>query len=174
MRTDCENIEKLDDQIKRLIDDMFETMAAANGVGLAAPQIGKSLNLFCVDVTGWEDEEDMPLTDTVTKRVFINPEIVELSGEPVKFKEGCLSLPGINEDVEREQSVTIRFLDENFDEQTETFSGIMARAIQHEYDHIHGKLFADYLTPLRKSLLKSKLAKMSKGIHTAKYRCKNQ
>lgn len=175
LRAECKDVQKGHPQLKELINDMFDTMAAANGVGLAAPQIGKPLNLFCVDLTEWDPEDkDMPISDTsILRRVFINPVIIERIGESIKFKEGCLSLPGINEDVMREERIRIQYLDENFEPQEQEFESIWARVIQHEYDHINGVLFADHLAPIRRSLIKSKLTKMSKGIHTAKYRCKN-
>lgn len=174
LREECRDIDRNFENLSSLISDMYETMASANGVGLAAPQIGKPLNLFCVDVSECDEEdEDMPLVGDVRRQVFINPQIIERSGEQVKFKEGCLSLPGINEDVLREERIKIRYMDENFCEHTDEFEGILARVVQHEYDHIHGVVFTDHLAPIRKSLIKSKLTKMTKGAFTAKYRCKN-
>lgn len=175
LRAECKDLQKGYPQLSELINDMFDTMAAANGIGLAAPQIGKPLNLFCIDLKDWDPEdEDMPIVDpSVTRRVFINPVITERSGDSVKFTEGCLSLPGVNEVVVREQRVRIEYLDENFEPHNEEFDGIWARAIQHEYDHIKGVLFADHLAPIRRNLIKSKLTKMSKGVHSARYRCKN-
>lgn len=167
LRPDHENL-------KQLIDDMFETMYDANGLGLAAPQIGKNLNLFIVDLTEWEDDDEgiFSANGDNSKRVFINSEIYERDGEPVKFTEGCLSLPGINEDVLREPSIKIRYMDENFEQHDREFDGIWARVIQHEYDHTQGVLFTDNVAPLRRNLLRSKLQKLSKGIHEANYRCK--
>lgn len=174
LRDECRDVEPTYEKLDTLIDDMFETMVAANGIGLAAPQVGKSLNMFCIDLSDWDEtEEEMPLTDSIRKRVFINPEIYERSGDAEKFKEGCLSLPGINEDVLREPRIKIRYLNEKFEPQDEEFDGIWARAVQHEYDHIRGTVFTDHLAPIRKSLIKSKLQKMTKGVYSAKYRCKN-
>lgn len=156
--------------LQQLIDDMFETMAMASGVGLAAPQIGLPIRLFCIDVTDWFDE--IP-EDGICRRVFINPEIYERFGESEKFNEGCLSLPGINEDVVRPTKIRIRYMDENFEIQDREFDDIWARVIQHEYDHIEGKVFTDHLAPIRKNMIKSKLQKLTKGEYKAKYRCKN-
>ena len=150
-----------------LIEDMFETMYAAGGVGLAAPQIGKSLNLFVIDSTPMEEDESKGL-----KRAFVNTEIIEESGDPWAFEEGCLSIPGIREDVNRQPEVHIRYRDEHFTEKEETFTGVIARIIQHEYDHTQGVLFTDYLSPLKKRLLKGRLSNISKGKVDADYRVK--
>lgn len=150
--------------LKKLIEDMFLTMAAAEGVGLAAPQIGKNIRLFVVDCSPWGDEDE---ACKEYKRAFINPEIYEVSEETDLFNEGCLSLPGLHEDVRRPVAIRMRYLDENFEEHDELFDGFRARVIQHEYDHLDGKVFTDRLSPLRRQLLKSKLLGMSKG----KYRC---
>lgn len=150
--------------LKKLIEDMFLTMAAADGVGLAAPQIGKNIRLFVVDCSPWGDEDE---ACKEYKRAFINPEIYEVSEETDLFNEGCLSLPGLHEDVRRPVAIRMRYLDENFEEHDELFDGFRARVIQHEYDHLDGKVFTDRLSPLRRQLLKSKLLGMSKG----KYRC---
>ncbi|HPD64913.1 MAG TPA: peptide deformylase [Bacteroidia bacterium] len=146
-----------------LIADMFETMYSASGVGLAAPQIGLSINLFIIDTTRVDNYPEGK------KLVFINPEILEESGKLWKYEEGCLSLPGIREDVERLDTVTIRYLDENFKEQTETFTGINGRVIQHEYDHLLGVLFIDLIPPLRKRLIRKKLDAILKGTADAGY-----
>lgn len=156
--------------VKEFVEDMFETMYAAGGVGLAAPQVGKSLRVFVIDSTPMEEEEEGD--GKGLKQAFINPEIVEEEGEKWAFEEGCLSIPGIREDVSRQEEVTINFLDENMEEKEETFSGIQARVIQHEYDHIEGKLFTEYLSPLKKRLLKGRLANISKGKVEADYRVK--
>lgn len=173
LRDKCQDVESTHENLDTLINDMFDTMAAANGVGLAAPQIGKPLNLFVINLEEWEDEEGMPPVGDIRRRVFINPEIYERIGEVEKFKEGCLSLPGINEDVLREPRIRIRYMDENFQPHDIELDGMWARAAQHEYDHIKGIVFTDHLAPIRKSLIKSKLAKMTKGVYSAKYRCKN-
>jgi peptide deformylase len=151
--------------LKQLIEDMFETMYYANGVGLAAPQIGKSIRLFVVDAEPMDEEELKGF-----KKVFINPEILDETGEEWGMEEGCLSIPGIREDVFRNENVTIRYQDENFVEHTETFDGMAARVIQHEYDHIEGILFTDHLSGIKKRLLKNKLLNISKGNAKSEYR----
>lgn len=156
-------------ELGKLIEDMFQTMYNADGVGLAAPQIGKSLRLFVVDASPWSDEE--PELEGFRK-AFINPEIYERFGDEELFNEGCLSLPGIHEDVLRPTSIRMRYLDENFVEHDEEFGGHAARVIQHEYDHLEGKVFTDRLSPLRRSLLKSKLTGLAKGKYRASYKTK--
>jgi peptide deformylase len=148
-----------------LVANMWETMYSAQGVGLAAPQVGKAINLFVVDTSGFEDEDYPDL-----KRVFINAEIIEEWGEEWAFEEGCLSIPHIREDVYRWSDIAIKYQDENFEWHEEEFDGIAARVIQHEYDHVKGKLFVDYLSPLKKRLLKNKLVNISKGGANTKYR----
>ena len=151
-------------ELKKLIDDMFLTLDEASGVGLAAPQIGKNIRLFIVDCTPWADEN--PELENYRK-VFINAEIYEHSEETDLFNEGCLSLPGLHEDVRRPVAIKMRWLDENFEEHDEVIDGLPARVIQHEYDHLEGKVFTDRLTPLRRNLLKGKMTKLANG----KYRC---
>lgn len=151
--------------IKELIADMYETMYAANGVGLAAPQIGKSLRLFIIDAEPMDPE-----TLEGFKKVFINPQKVEETGNDRVYQEGCLSIPNIHEDVRRPETLKLRYYDENWNLQEETFTGLGARVIQHEYDHIEGVLFTDHLAPLRRRLLKGKLAKISRGQVKAEYR----
>lgn len=151
--------------LKELIADMFETMYNANGVGLAAPQIGKSIRLFVIDAEPMDEENLKGF-----KKVFINPEILEEDGEEWGMEEGCLSIPGIREDVYRQDVIQIRYFDENFVEHTETFDDMAARVIQHEYDHIEGVLFTDHLSGIKKRLLKSKLLNISKGNAKANYR----
>ena len=151
-------------ELKKLIDDMFLTLDEASGVGLAAPQIGKNIRLFIVDCTPWADEN--PELENYRK-VFINAEIYEHSEESDLFNEGCLSLPGLHEDVRRPVAIKMRWLDENFEEHDEVIDGLPARVIQHEYDHLEGKVFTDRLTPLRRNLLKGKMTKLANG----KYRC---
>lgn len=155
--------------IKQLIDDMFETMYAARGVGLAAPQIGMSMRLFVVDATPFDDEDPQLAT---FKKTFINARILEETGEEWGFNEGCLSIPDIREDVMRKPVVTISYYDENWKHHEETFNGMAARIIQHEYDHIEGKLFTDKLSPLRKRLLEKKLGDISRGIVDVEYKMK--
>jgi peptide deformylase len=161
---------------------MFDTMYEAQGVGLAAPQIGKSIRLFIIDATpfGEDDEEDdedaLPKEEREFlrnfKKIFINAEILEEEGDEWNFNEGCLSLPKLREDVSRKESIVIRYQDENFNEFTEEYSGIAARIIQHEYDHIEGKLFTDRISPLRRKLISGKLNDISKGKINAGYKIK--
>lgn len=152
--------------IKQLVADMFETMEAANGIGLAAPQIGKSIRLFVVDGTSLEDEPGME----DFRKAFVNPVILNQEGTPWEFEEGCLSIPNIREKITRKENVLIRYFDEDWNSHEEELDGMRARIVQHEYDHIEGKLFVDYLTPLKKRLLKGKLADISKGKVDTEYR----
>src|SRR5690606_23774159 len=156
-------------KLNELIADMFETMYAASGVGLAAPQIGKAIRLFVIDASPYEDDEPN-LKDF--KKVFINPQILDESGETWFSSEGCLSIPDIREDVSRHPVLRLRFMDETFVEYEETYDGLAARIIQHEYDHIEGKLFTDRLSPLKKALLKGKLDAISKGKVDVDYKMK--
>ncbi len=165
LRKRASDIEKGTD-LTQLVADMFETMHAAHGIGLAAPQIGKSIRLFVVDGTTIEDEPD--LNDF--KKAFVNPQIISEAGEEWEFEEGCLSIPNIREEVSRKETVRIKYFDENWNAFDEKFDGMKARIIQHEYDHIEGKLFIDYLTPLKKRMLKGKLTNISKGDVDADYR----
>lgn len=162
--------EEIDDDypdLGGLIDNMFETMYNASGVGLAAPQIGLSIRLFIVDATPFCDEH--PELDGFVK-VFINPIILEEEGTKWDFNEGCLSIPGIREDVSRKPKIVIEYYDENWELKEETYEGIAARVIQHEYDHIEGVLFTDHLPALKRRMLKGKLNDISKGIVDADYR----
>lgn len=165
LRQRAKDIEKGTD-LTQLISDMMDTMHAANGIGLAAPQIGKSIRLFVVDGTGLEEEPEME----GFKKAFINPIILEETGTPWDFEEGCLSIPNIREKVSRKENLKIRYYDENWELKEEEYDGMKARIIQHEYDHIEGKLFLDYLTPFKKRLLKGKLADISKGKVDTEYR----
>lgn len=165
LRQKAKNIEQGTD-ILPWVEDMFETMHAANGVGLAAPQIGKSLRLFIVDGRVIEDEPDMQNF----KKVFVNPEMIEELGTSWEYEEGCLSIPNIREKISRKEKLKIKYWDENWNQHEEIFDGMKARIIQHEYDHIEGKMFVDYLTPLKKRLLKGKLADISKGKVDTEYR----
>ena len=162
--------------LNQLIDDMFETMYGASGIGLAAPQIGKPIRLFIVDATPFEDDQELSKEDRAVlsefKKVFINAEILEERGDEWVFNEGCLSIPDIREDVFRKDEITIRYFDADFNEYTEVYSGIAARIIQHEYDHIEGVLFTDHLSALKKRMIKSKLGQISKGLIRAEYRMK--
>jgi peptide deformylase len=152
-----------------LIENMFETMYGASGIGLAAPQIGLSIRLFVIDASEY-DEEDIQLRDL--KKVFINAHIIEESGEKWNFNEGCLSIPDIREEISRHKKLTISYYNQQWQHVEETFTGLGARIIQHEYDHIEGKLFIDKLTPLRKTLLKSKLDAIAKGTVKVNYKMK--
>lgn len=155
--------------LDKLIQDMYETMYSSKGVGLAAPQIGKSIRLFVIDASPFSDE--YPELEG-WKRTFINPQIIEEEGEEWDFNEGCLSIPGIREDVERKPELILEYEDENFELHEEKFNGVVARVIQHEYDHLEGILFTDRLSPLKKRLLKGKLTDISKGIVDVNYKMK--
>jgi peptide deformylase len=161
--------------LSKLIADMWETMYASSGVGLAAPQINKDIRLFVVDSAqifeNQEDDEKGKYPDEPgIKQVFINAQIKSLAGEEWPYNEGCLSIPKIREDVMRNESVTLTWVDEHFKPHEQTFNGITARVILHEYDHIEGKLFIDYLKPLKKKMLQGKLADISKGKVRADYK----
>tara|TARA_B100000963_G_C22284215_1_gene518513 strand:+ start:68 stop:655 length:588 start_codon:yes stop_codon:yes gene_type:complete len=177
LRKECEEIDENSD-ISSLVKDMFETMYASSGVGLAGPQIGKSERIFIVDASPFaEPEEGEKMTDNRKilkdfKKVFINPIIEEETGDMWPFSEGCLSIPGIREDVERRSIVKISYYDENWNFHEESFTGIAARIIQHEYDHIEGVLFTDHLKPLKRRLLKRKLDDISKGKVDVDYKMK--
>lgn len=154
--------------LPKLIEDMWETMYASAGVGLAAPQINKDIRLFVVDTaqmfSGMKEAERKDYPDAPgIKSVFINAHTVELDGEEWSYNEGCLSIPKIREDIMRHESVTLRYLDENFEQQQQTFHGLTARVILHEYDHIEGKLFIDHISPLKRKLMKGKLSDISRG-----------
>lgn len=152
--------------LKELIENMYDTMHGAYGIGLAAPQIGLDIRLFVVDLTPLaedEDYEDIAEELKDFKKVFINAKILEETGSEWKFNEGCLSIPDVREDVKRKETITIEYLDENFVKHTDTYSDMRARVIQHEYDHIDGILFTDHLSALKKKLVKGKLLKISKG-----------
>ncbi len=169
LRKRAKDLVKGSAELPALIQDMFDTMYAASGIGLAAPQIGKSIRLFIVDGTTLdeeEEEEDM----TGFKKIFINPEILDEKGNKWAFEEGCLSIPNIRENVLRKEKVRLCYYDENWKKKEEEYSGIKARIIQHEYDHLDGKLFIDYLSPLKKRMLKGKLTDISKGNVDTKYR----
>lgn len=174
LRKETKEIKSDYPKLGQIIDDMFETMYAARGIGLAAPQVGLPIRLFLVDATPFEDDEDLSEEERQElasfKKVFINARIVEEQGDEWAFNEGCLSIPDVREDVFRQPEIVIEYEDENFKKHKETFSGIAARIIQHEYDHIEGILFTDKLTPLKRRLIKSKLASISKGKVDVDYR----
>jgi peptide deformylase len=157
-------------ELQAIIANMYETMYNARGVGLAAPQVGFPISLFIIDSTEMEDELSF---DKAVKQVFINAEIIERIGEDCVYSEGCLSIPDIHENVIRKPKITIRYMDENFVEHTDTFEGMPARVIQHEYDHVLGITFIDRLSPLKKTLLKGKLSDISTGRKTTFYKTKS-
>lgn len=164
----ADDIEPGEPGLADLIDSMYETMYNAEGVGLAAPQIGKSIRLFVVDTVQLEASSKNKFQGI--KQAFINAEILEESGEAWKYEEGCLSIPNIREDVERQAVVRIRYFDEDWQQHEATFNGINARVIQHEYDHIEGVLFTDRINPLKKRLIQRKLDKISRGQVRVDYR----
>lgn len=176
LRKVAADIDKDYPDLEQFIADMFETMDNARGVGLAAPQVNKSIRLFIVDTAPFADndelspEEQEPLK--VFKRIFINAKIVKEAGDEWAFNEGCLSIPNINEDVFRQPDIKMEYLDENFEKHTETFTGLIARVIQHEYDHIEGVLFTDRISSLKRRLIRKKLDNISKGIVDVDYRMK--
>lgn len=175
LRKKAEEIDEDYPNLNGLINDMFETMYAARGVGLAAPQIGLPIRLFVIDASPFaEDDEDEPGDPALKdfKKVLINPIIIEEKGEKWGFNEGCLSIPDINEEVMRPSHVVINYLDENFEEHEVELTGLAARVVQHEYDHIEGKLFVDKLSPLKKAMLKGKLDTISKGMVHVGYKMK--
>lgn len=169
LRKVAQDIDSTYPDIKQLIEDMFETMYHSDGVGLAAPQIGLSIRLIVIDASPMEEDEPA-LKDF--KKVFINAKIVERFGEKVLFKEGCLSIPNLREEVEREDKVRIQYLDENFNPHDEIFEGVPARIIQHEYDHLEGVMFTDRLSVLRRKLIGGKLTSISKGKFDIDYKFK--
>src|ERR1017187_315517 len=164
-------IDKNHPDLQKLIADMFETMARAKGVGLAAPQVGKAIRLFVVDATPLTEDDEHPELIGF-KKVFINAKILEEKGEEWVYNEGCLSIPKIREDVKRLPTIKMKYVDENFTAHEESFSGVAARIIQHEYDHIEGKLFTDRINTLRRTLLKSRLMDIAKGNVDVDYKMK--
>lgn len=161
------DIEKDHPHLAQIISDMWETMYKANGLGLAAPQVGLPLRLFVIDTTPFAEDDALSPDEQEKlrnfKRVFINASMEEETGRDWTFNEGCLSIPDIHEDITRKDTITIRYMDENFETITESFDGLLARVIQHEYDHIEGVLFTDKISTLKKRLLKGKLSNISKG-----------
>jgi peptide deformylase len=178
LRKETQDIEPGHPGLEQLIADMFETMYAANGVGLAAPQVGQAIRLFVMDTHAGSDSDDPDAEQAPEdaddeprlKKVFINPYIVEEEGEEWGFEEGCLSIPGIREEVKRQPRIVVQYQDEQFKEHEETFAGFAARVIQHEHDHLDGVLFVDHLKPLRRRLLQGRLRDISKGITDARYK----
>ncbi|HTB06984.1 MAG TPA: peptide deformylase [Bacteroidia bacterium] len=175
LKKKAEDIDKNYPELQKVIANMFDTMHNAKGVGLAAPQVGLSIRLFVIDAAPFaEDIEDEKKRADVEgfRKIFINAKIITEEGTKWKFNEGCLSIPTIREDVEREPNIRIKYLDENFKEHEESYEGIKARIIQHEYDHIEGILFTDRINPLRKRLLKRRLTDVSKGQVDVSYKMK--
>ena len=168
------DITKAYPNLEGLLDNMFETMYNAYGVGLAAPQIGLPIRLFLVDTTPFSEDEDLTPEEQEAlkdfKRIFINAKITKEEGDEWAFNEGCLSIPDVREDVFRQPKITIEYVDENFKRHTENFDGLIARVIQHEYDHIEGVLFTDKLSSLKKRLIKGRLTNISKGKINVDYR----
>ncbi|MBC6697437.1 peptide deformylase [Hymenobacter sp. BT190] len=162
--------------LKQIVQDMYDTMYHAHGVGLAAPQVGKGIRLFVIDSEPMiysEDEETgepLPDAELAVKRAFINPQMVSETGEEWGFEEGCLSIPGVREMVYRHETIVIRYEDEQRQVHEETFSGMTARVIQHEYDHLEGVLFTDKISGFKKQLIKGKLSRITKGDVSADYR----
>lgn len=159
-----------------LIENLWETMYAASGVGLAAPQVGLGLRLFVIDASPFAEDDELSLDEQAQlkdfKKVFINPVIEEESGEEWAFNEGCLSIPDVREEVKRQEKLTISYQNEAGERLTESYTGLAARVIQHEYDHIEGILFTDKLSPLKKRLIKGKLTNISKGKVQVDYKMK--
>ena len=177
LRKTAKDIDHNYPDLTTFIEDLWETMYASNGVGLAAPQVNKDIRVFIMDSAqifanrDEKDKEEEPYPDAPgIKQVFINAHLVEEHGDDWAYNEGCLSIPKIREDIYRAEEVTIKYQDENFNHHTKTFNGITARIILHEYDHIEGKLFIDYFSPLKKKLLKRKLDDISKGNVSVDYR----
>jgi len=167
LRKVAEDISADHNGLSELLENMWETMYAAEGVGIAAPQIGKAIRVFVIDASPFAEDEP-ELEDF--KKIFINAEIIEESGEEWAFKEGCLSIPKIRENVKRQETIKIKYQDENFNIFEEEYSGLAARVIQHEYDHIEGVLFTDKINPLKKKLIKGKLNDITKGNIETGYR----
>jgi len=173
LRKLTEEIDQDYPDLKELVKNMFKTMYNANGVGLAAPQIGLPIRLFIVDTVQVEkDDEEEEKNFTGIQQAFINATVTHKDGKPYAYNEGCLSIPGVREDVIREESIKITYYDVGFSKQEQTFNGTNARVILHEYDHVEGKLFVDYLKPLKKRLLKKQLTNISKGIVDVDYKMK--
>jgi len=184
LRKVAQDIDANYEGLNQFIIDMFETMYKANGLGLAAPQVGKSIRLFIVDATPFaeKDEDDEEGEEKFTpqqieelknfKKVFINPRMIKEEGDEWKFNEGCLSIPKINEDVSRQETITIEYFDEHFKKHTETYNSVIARVIQHEYDHIEGKLFTDRISPFKRKMISGKLNDIANGKVHPSYKIK--
>ena len=171
LRKKADPVSKDYPELKEMIANMFETMRKSEGVGLAAPQVGVSLRLFVIDASPMTDDENDTFTKTFI-RACINPEIVEFFGNKVGYNEGCLSVPGLHEDVTRPDGVKVKYYDEDFNLHEETLTGPTARVFQHEFDHLEGVLFTDKVGLLRRKLIKNKLANISKGKFEHNYKVK--
>lgn len=176
LKKKAQEIDPVDNEVQELIDNMWETMYNANGVGLAAPQVGKSWRIFIIDPSPFAADESLSEAEKKElgslKQTFINPEILEQEGNEWNFEEGCLSIPDVREDVFRKPEILIAYQDRKGNEREERFTGVAARVIQHEYDHIEGVLFTDRISALKKRLIKSKLNAISKGKIEVDYRMK--
>jgi peptide deformylase len=176
LRKVCEDVNNNYPNLKETIADMYDTMYNANGVGLAAPQVGFSIRIFIVDTEPFSDSDDLSKKEQeqlkVFKQTFINAKMLKEEGEEWSFNEGCLSIPDVREDVFRNEKITIEYYDENFNKKTEQFDGLVARVIQHEYDHIEGILFTDKISSLKKQLIKKKLQNIMEGKARPDYRMK--
>lgn len=176
LRKQGEDITQEYPNLKELINNMWETMYNASGVGLAAPQVGLPIRLFVIDASPFSEDEDLSPKDRMAlkgfKKVFVNARIESESGDKWSFNEGCLSIPDIREDVSRQEKLVLRYLDEDFKPNTAEFDGLLARIIQHEYDHIEGILFTDKLSPFKKRLLQGRLNDISKGKIRVDYKMK--
>jgi peptide deformylase len=174
LRKEAEDIDKDYPQLKEVIENMWETMYNAAGVGLAAPQVSLPIRIFMVDTEPFSDDPDLTPDEQKElagfKQCFINAQVIDETGEEWAFNEGCLSIPNVREDVFRPEQVTIKFQDADFVEHTNTYSGLIARVVQHEYDHIEGILFTDKISSLKKRLIKNKLTNISKGKTNVDYR----
>jgi len=169
LRKEAEDVPQDYPELNTLIANMFETLLQAEGCGLAAPQVGLGLRMFIVD--GTELKEEYPECADF-KKAFINPEILDSSEEKVMYSEGCLSLPGISENVLRPKTIRVRYYDENWQLHEEELTGFNARIFEHEYDHLQGNVFTDRISPIRRQFVNGKLAKIAKGKLTGKYKCK--
>ncbi|MFT5252796.1 MAG: peptide deformylase [Flavobacteriales bacterium] len=176
LRKVAENVSAEFPDLKETITNMYETMYNANGVGLAAPQVGKAIRIFVIDTTPFSDDEDLDSVEQKQlngfKRTFINAKMIKEEGEEWSFNEGCLSIPDVREDVYRNPTITIEYCEEDFVMKTEVFDGLIARVIQHEYDHIEGILFTDKISSLKKRLIQKKLKNIIEGKTFQEYRMK--
>jgi len=173
LKKKSENISEEYPNLSKLIEDMWETMYASKGVGLAAPQIGLSVRIFVIDTKPFASDDELDPAEAKTleffKKVFINPQIIKEEGDSWSFNEGCLSIPEVRDDVNRKEKITIQYRDEKFKLHTKILDGLAARVVQHEYDHIEGILFTDHLSSLKKRLIKNKLTSISKGLIKVDY-----